>query len=188
MSACENILFIKCKSIDHKEKIVNILSNGIKLFESFIILEGTKLECYGTSSDVYIEYINVELFFDELLIKLTFTTYETPPLHFCKSISFHYNIDVQLLYFNEENNYSGKLCITNNKITCDQIFNYYQGLYENDKDRFWEEIEKSFEFIHINEKYEDYIKKNNFNLTSMDYSNLKRLFDQYLLLKNFERM
>jgi len=187
-SECENHLFIKFKTNDHREHIIAILSNGIKLFESFIILQGTKLECYGTSSDVYIEYIHIDIDIDPLIIKLEFTTYESAPLRFCKSISFHYNLDIHLIYFNEKNNYSGRFCIDSNRLIKDEIYSYYQGIYIHDRDRFWNEIE-----IHIQElkkeiTYETYIENINLSLSDMDTVNLKNVFNKYQLFKKFENL
>jgi hypothetical protein len=184
-SSCENIMFLKCLNEEHKENIMRILSEGVKLFESFIILQGTKIECYGTSSDVYIEYIQIDHNFSETIIKIDFTTYETAPLQFCKNLSHVYSLDIQLIYFNEINNYSGKFCVEKGKVNCNEILSYYQGLYIYIRDRFWTEIENSFQ---ENENYNVYIQRINICLYDMDTHYLKDLFDKYNLFKSFEKM
>lgn len=185
MTACENNLIMQCQSIEHKDHILLILSNGIYLFQSFIILNGTKLECYGTDSDIFLENVILDLHDDPIFISLYFYTHELPPLEFCKKISFEYNVNIELVYFNKENNYSGKVRIKDKRVCCNEIISYYQGLYTYEQDMFWENIEDSFEGEY---NWDLLYGKLNISILSMDLEKVKSLFNEHLLLKQFQNL
>ena len=183
---CDNNLFIYCPSVEHKENILQILSNGMYLFQSFVILHETSLECYGTYKDIYIDYITIDIDTDPCLISLLFRTDDFPPLQFCKKIAIDYNINVQLVYFNKENNYSGEFSVKDKVICCNQIKSYYQGLYIHENNLFWETIEESFEESQL--EFENYYQKMNIELNNMDKQFLKDLFDDFAIVKKFQKM
>ena len=186
MSPCENNLFIKCHSDDQKNALLNIISGGICLFQSFIRLDGTKLETYGTESDVYSEYITVDIDTD-LMISLLFHTHDLPPLEFCKKFAFNYIVNIQLVYYNEENNYSGELRIKDNRVCCNTIDSYYQGLYQFEQDRFWENIEESFQ-CYPSKTYEQYLSKINLRSDERDYKRLMDMFNKWSLFNCFQNL
>jgi len=200
-------LFIKCGSIEQKDYIINILSNGTFLFQSFINLENDEsnmspsdpnnnmspsdpnnnFENYGTAYDIYIDYTTIDIDIDDCMISILFYTHDRPPLEFCKKLSILYTLDIQMVYFNKENNYSGDFRVNNKKVTCDTIDSYYQGLYVYENNLFWETIQESFE--EINEtNFEMYIQKINIRLENMDKHYLKSLFDNYFIIKQFQKL
>jgi len=206
---CENNLYIECQNIEHKEKLIHILENGVYLFQSFIALQSSplnsnnnlnslnsnnnlnslnsnnKLYSYGTSSDIYIEYITVDIDFDPFILSLYFYTHDLPPLEFCKKLSIEYNVNIQLVYFNKNDNYSGNFSIKDKRISCNQIYSYYQGMYLFERDRFWEIIEESFL---DNSVFEIYLQKVNINLENMDFQKIKYMFDDFQLSNKFKNL
>jgi hypothetical protein len=187
MTACENNLFIQCHTVEQKDYFIHILSNGTHLFQSFIYLQGTKLECYGTASDVYIEYTTIDIDTDPCMLSLLFHTHDLPPLEFCKKLAIEYTVNIQLVYFNQENNYSGEFRMKDNRVSGNTIDSYYQGLYVFERDRFWENIPDSFEESETL-NYEEYLSKMNIRLENMDNQKVKDLYYQFLLEKQFENL
>lgn len=187
MTACENNLFIQCHTVEQKDYIIHILSNGTYLFQSFVPLEGSnsKLEMYGSSSDVYLEYVTVDMDTDPCMVSLLFYTHDLPPLEFCKRFAYNFTVNIQLVYFNEENNYSGEFRVKDNRVICNTIDSFYQGLYIFERDRFWENISDSFERA---KTFEELVFQTNIRLENKDTQRVKDLFYQYLLEKQFENL
>jgi hypothetical protein len=182
--ACENHLIVQFDSIEKKDYLFEKLNNGIKLFETFIPCSSTRMECYGTSSDVYIEYITVEIVCEKVL-KLVFHTHETPCIEFCKRFCALYNVNIQLMYLNEENNYSGKYFIHFNQIVKNEIFNYYQGLYMYDRDLFWENINGLFE-NNVSKNFMEFLKEKDLHILESDQRELKYRFDSVCMVNEFQ--
>jgi hypothetical protein len=182
MTACENVLFIHTDSNYKKEYFIGMLNESIVLFETFVTLNGSRYECYGTSSDVYIEYIDIKI--EDDVITLLFYTYDNPCIEFCKKFAAKYSISVQLTYYNEESGYSGKLDIYRNQVVRNERCSYWQGMYMYSF-KFWENIYRLFE----NEiDFMEMIKKNNLHILNEEFLQLKRKFDEYILCKGFEKM
>jgi hypothetical protein len=144
LTFCENRLYIDCGSFAKLEYIDGILQKeeNILFFESFIKPnehETTK-ETYGTDYDVYIEYTEIDV--DDLIISILLFTHETPCIEFCKRFGCKYSVDVQLVYYNPYSNVSGKFYIHNYQIILNETWNYHQGLYYTDKDRFWDFVKQ----------------------------------------------
>jgi hypothetical protein len=143
MTACENNFFVDCGSIVKRDYLLEFINNEVLLFKSFINLGPgeTLKEGYGTDSDVYLEYIEIAEIQNNVL-HLKFYTHDSPCIQFTKRFSAKYSVNVQLIYYNSELNFSGKLSIHNQQIVLDEIWKYHQGLYYTDKDRFWDSIEE----------------------------------------------
>ncbi len=180
---CENNLFVHVETDERKEYFMNILSNNIKLFESFVPLSQTKLECYGTSSDVYIEYIDIEFVMD--LICLKFYTYQTPCINFCKKLAARYNINIELVYYTEYNDSAGKLHIHRNQIVKNEMYSYFQGVYFNNKDNFWELV---YPYFTINSTFMEFILEKKLSITESDFNRLKYLYDEFLFCNDFNKI
>ena len=180
---CENNLFIHIETDERKDYIMNILSNNIKLFESFIPLSQTKLDCYGTSSDVYIEYIDIKLVTD--FIHLKFYTYLTPCLDFCKKLASIYNVNIELVYYNEYSDFSGKLHIHRNQIVKDERYSYLQGVYFNNKDNFWELV---YPYFTINSTFIEFVLEKKLSVTESDFKRLNCLYDEFLFCNDFNKI
>ena len=134
MTLCENKLFINCIDQQRTNGFMEILSSeNLHFFQSLIPLEPnqTKLEAYGTDSDVYTDYIDFHQEHNDFYI--TVYTHDTPCIQFCQRLSKRYSISVQLVYYNEELNFSGKF--QNEQL---HQWGFYEGLYLTDPDRFWE--------------------------------------------------
>jgi hypothetical protein len=144
-SYCENILFINCGTCTKKNYILEILNSGKYFFKTFIRLGEfeTNYDAYGTHSDVYIKRIDFLPDFDEIL-HFTFDTDITPCTFFCKRFAGKYSVDIQLIYYNEELNFSGKYCIHKYQVILNEYWTYYQGLYYTNPDIFWERIKETF--------------------------------------------
>ena len=200
-------LFIKCGSIEQKDYIIHILSNGTFLFESFINLNSSEnnnlglsdpnnnlersdnfiLENYGTAYDIYIDYTTIDIDLDPCMISILFYTHDRPPLEFCKKLAILYTVDIQMVYFNKENNYSGDFRVNNKKVIFDVIDSYYQGLYVHENNLFWETIQESFEEVEET-NFEMYVQKINIRLENMDKDYLKSLFDNHFIIKQFQNL
>ena len=180
-SECENNLFIHAETDERKDYFMNILNNSDRLFESFIPLSQTKLECYGTSSDVYIEFIEVEIVMD--LICLKFYTYQTPCIEFVKRLAGRYSLNIQLHYNNQEDDFSGEISIYRNQLIKDHRYSYFQGVYFNNRDSFWELVYKDF-----NESlsFMDFLLAKRLSLNENDFNKLKKLYDEFLFCSKFE--
>jgi len=183
--ACENNLFIQIDSLQTRMYFESILRESDVLFQSFVPLFGTKEECYGTGSDVYMEYILVDKLQD--ILKLVFYTHETPCIEFCKRLAAKYSVNIQLVYLNEENDYSGELQIYRNQITKNDQYSYYQGLYIHEPDDFWEDIEELFENLDYQNIMEVLTDKR-LILSENDFLELRSKFNEILLLKQFKKL
>ena len=183
--ACENELFIQIESLQTRLYFEKLLNESDVLFQSLIPLTSTKEESYGTGSDVYLEYVLIDKIQD--VLKLVFYTHETPCIEFCKRLTAKYSVNIQLFYLNEENDYSGELQIYRNQITKDDRYSYYQGLYIHEHDKFWEKIEE----LITNRSYNDLSEvmiETKIDVAQNDFLELKKLFDQILLLKQFSNL
>jgi hypothetical protein len=177
---CENCLFIYLDDGEKKDYFIRTLNTNDKLFEAFIPLFESKLECYGTSSDVYIEYIDVD--FLAHCISLTFYTYETPCIEFCKKLASRYNFNIELKYYNELADFAGKLQIYRNQIV-KECYGYLQGIYFNKKDKFWELIYSTF---NSKTTFIDFFLEKRLKLNEDDFNKLKQNYDEFLLCSQFK--
>ena len=180
MVECENVLFIYAK--EKNFFFTETLNNGIKLFESFIPLSQTKLECYGTSSDVYIEYIDTS-FLNDNVIKLRFYTYQTPCIEFVKKIAGRFNINVELFYYNEGGEFSGKIQIYRNQLVKNEKYSYWQGIYLNKRSEFWELIYPTFD---TKLSFMEFLLQKNIHTLETDFNKLKLLYDEFLFCNLFK--
>lgn len=181
-SECENNLFIHAETDERKEYFMNILNRSDKLFESFIPLSQTKLECYGTSSDVYIEYIEVKLVLDLIILK--FYTYQTPCIEFAKRLAGRYSLNVQLHYYNEESDFSGEVSIYRNQLMKEEHYSYLQGVYFNNRESFWQ---KAYEKFNESWAFMDFILAKGLSMNENDFNRLKRLYDEFLFCGYFNK-
>ena len=179
---CQNVLFIYTDSLEKKHFFMEKLKSQ-KLFETFIPLSQSKLECYGTSSDVYIEYVEVEYFLDNI-IKLTFYTYLTPCIDFSKKLASRYNVNVELIYYNQGDDFSGKIQIYRNQVVRDEKYSFWQGLYLNDTENFWINIYSTF---NIKLSFMEFILQRNLHILDRDFNKLNYLYDDFLLSNLFEK-
>ena len=180
MAFCENKLFIECKCYEKKEYFMEILnSDNILFFQSFITPGEyeTKLDAYGTESDVYTDKIDLHI--EGTLVYCTLYTLETPCGAFCKRLASKYSVNVQLVYFNIERNFSGKLCLYSHQVVLDEKWTYFQGLYFNDREYFWDHVGESFELF---ERFDDLQNE----IKCMEPTDYKRLREEYTV-HTFER-
>jgi hypothetical protein len=184
MTVCENNLFIQFDTIEKKEEFLSIIGNNQLLFQSFIELSGTKKECYGVDSDVYIEYITFDIS-EPNVINIVFYTYEYPCIPFCEKLSYKYSVHIQLLYFNEESDFSGKLEI--NKGIKNELYSYWQGVYILQYDLFWERLDDFFEKFPANSFF-DFLQKNKMIIYEKDVVELQHNFDKYNLINTFKNL
>ena len=184
--ACENNLFIHFDNLDKKNYFLNLFENSDKLFQTLIPLNGTKLECYGTDSDVYLEYITFDIC-DTNVISLVFFTNENPCIPFCKKVCGYYGVNIELVYFNEESNFSGKFCIHLQQITKNELYNYWQGLYILHTDLFWE-ITHLLLATNTSNSFMEFLQDKNLNLLQKDFMELKYKFDEMILFEQFKKL
>lgn len=140
MTVCENNIYIECPQ-NVKNQLLYILENNTLFFQAFIPCNNeSKLEYYGTESDVYIENILIE---DSDILYLTVYTYDNPCIPFCNKLAQLYNLNIQNVYYNSELDFSGKWQINCNQIIFNEGWNYIQGLYYTNLDLFWETVKES---------------------------------------------
>lgn len=172
---CENILFIHFDEPAKKDYFLETFTNSEKLFEGFINYFSTKLETYGTDSDVYNEYVEIEMCSDDM-VKLVFYTHKFPCIEFCRRFSWVYSLNTQLIYYNQEADFSGRFSMFRNQNTLDEKYNYLQGLYTLDNDRFWEEAKGFYNMnFHI-------------DIPASDRKRLRELVHYNQMINNFENL
>uniref|UniRef100_A0A6C0B0H1 YubB ferredoxin-like domain-containing protein n=1 Tax=viral metagenome TaxID=1070528 RepID=A0A6C0B0H1_9ZZZZ len=188
MCACENNLFIQFDTPEKKDYFLSILENveNQLLFQSFIPIFESKKETYGTDSDVYIEYITFDVS-DSDVINIIFYTNETPCIEFCKRVSAKYSVNIQLLYFCEENGYSGQIQIFHNQVVKNELYNYWQGMYVLQYDLFWERLQDFFESMDA-KNFMEFLQKNEMTIYQNDFSKLNYHFDEFKLLNQFKNL
>ena len=187
MVACENNLFIQVN--DKKDYFINIFENNTKLFESFIQCNGKMQEYYGTDSDVYLEYVIFENTTD--IINLIFYTHDTPCIEFCKRLAGKFSVNIQLYYYNEEHDFSGRFEIYQNQIVKNDFLSYWQGMYTYNYDIFWENINDLFKNERSEENFVNFmelLQNKKIHIFEKDFEQLKYQFDEFLLLKQFENL
>jgi len=188
MTACENNLFIQFNNSEIKDYFLKVFENvdNQLLFQSFIPLSGTKLECYGVDSDVYIEYIKFDIS-DSDVINIIFHTHENPCIEFCKRLAGRYSVNVQLIYYCEENNYSGQIQIYHNQLVKNELYSYWQGVYLFYYDLFWERLDNFFE-SYESKNFMELLQKNSMNIFEKDLNLLKFRFDEFNLMNQFKNL
>ena len=108
--SCENNLFIQTKSIEQKEYFLNILGNNQYFFQSFIL---------NYPEDILIDDVTFDITSSDDIINCIFNI-ETPCVEFCKRICGLHGLNVQLVYYNKESNYSGKFQIYRNQVVTNE--------------------------------------------------------------------
>ena len=173
MELCENNLFIHSHCAEKKNYILDKLNSGTMLFQSLVNFPNEK-------QDVFIEYVIFDLSEDDT-INLVFSTQENPCIEFCKRLAGLYNVNIQLIYYNQGKNYSGEFSIHLHQIVKNEQYGYWQGMYLYNNDLFWETIPSIFKEIRV---FQDL----NLNLSESDFIELKHQFDKYLLFKQFQAL
>jgi len=188
MSPCENNLFIQFDTPEKKDYFLKILedTNNVHLFQSFVPIFESKKESYGTDSDVYIEYVTFDIS-DSDVINIIFHTHESPCIEFCKRLAGKYSVNVQLAYFNQESNFSGKIDIFYNQLVKNEMYTYWQGLYILNYDLFWERLGEFFESVPA-KTFMEFLQKNNMIIYQNDFSKLNYHFDEYNLMNQFKNL
>ena len=188
MTVCENILFIQFDTPEKKDYFLGVFENieNNVFFQSFIPLTGTMVECYGTDSDVYIENVTFDIS-DNDIISILFYTHDNPCIPFCKKLCMYYNVKIQLVYFNEEQNFAGKINIDCNEIVKHESYNYWQGIYVLKDSVFWESVHELFEEIPA-KTFMEFLQKSNIHIIQKDFHELKNQFDTYNLLNQFKKL
>ena len=179
MGFCENIILVHSEPLKI-QYLLEILQNSPKslFFETFITLGNseTKKEGYGTDSDIYTEYIEIDIHPD--LLKFVIYTNDTPCIEFVKRFAMKYSLQIQMIYYNSEFNFSGKIVINNYQIILNEQWNYFQGLYFTDEDRFFNEIINSFEGY---TSFQTWCSDHPLNTCPEDYNKLQ----EHFLIYNF---
>jgi hypothetical protein len=178
---CENDLYIEVHTVEEFEKLLNLLGDAELLFQTFVPLTGTKKECYGTESDVYLEH-NFSEHYDNIL-HFTFYTHDTPCINFCTQLTQLYNVSIQLIYFNEKFDISGELNI-HHSVTKYTHYGYLQGVYIHKPDLFWGIIEFTFE----RSTFMEFLEKRKLHVFENDFKKLNTLFDKYIVFTSFEHL
>jgi hypothetical protein len=179
---CENELFIDALSLQTYNHLLELLGDGTFLFQTFIPLDGTRKETYGTDSDVCIEYIDIETY--DLIIHLHFYTHDTPCIQFCTQIAHTYNISVQLVYFNKKGNVSGELGVYCS-MTKYEHYNYIQGVYLHRTDDFWEFIHEYFVGATT---FMEFLTNSGLHVFESDLTKLQNMFNEFLMFGQFEKL
>jgi hypothetical protein len=182
MVECENVMFIEFDTTEKKEYFSQVFTESIKFFESFIPYFSTKLETYGTGSDVYIEYIEVEEITGSLL-KLTFHTHETPCIEFCRRFAWVHTLNVQLYYYNEEHDFAGRFSMFKNQNTLDQRTTFLNGMYRFEPDRFWNII---VDHLDTTIPFHEFMENHGITITGPDYEYLEARYNEVALINQFK--
>jgi len=167
--SCENNLFIQTKSIEQKEYFLNILGNNQYFFQSFIL---------NFSADILIDDVTFDITSSDDIINCIFNI-ETPCIEFCKRICGLHGLNVQLVYYNKESNYSGKFQIYRNQVVTNETITYWQGMYKYNYDLFWELLDELFE---------SRINLNDLHILEKDFSELNNKYQNFLLIQQFEKL
>jgi len=184
MVECENIMFIEFDNPEKKEYFSHVFTEAVKFFESFIPCVCSKLETYGTSSDVYTEYMEVEEP-TESLIKLTFHTHQTPCIEFCRRFAWAHTLNVQLYYYNEEYDFAGRFSMFKNQNTLDQRTTFLNGMYRFEPDRFWQEV---VNYLDTTIPYHEFLEKHGITISGLDCEYLEERYNEVALINQFKSL
>ena len=170
--------------------ILDLLSVGNTLFQSLIPLDGCKKECYGVSSDVCFDAVVYDIDLDETVISLVFATYETPCIVWATKVANRYNISVQLLFFNLDEDFSGKFSIHWHQIVINVRHSYWYGIYMYQEDLFWETIPDTLSLLDPKTvHFETYITAHGLNkMRYDDLSQLHKIFGEWAISSMFEKL
>ena len=165
----ENKIFLNCLD-GYKKAIID------KLFESEEIYLFKALTGFTFENDVFMEFVEIDLHFDNNIISLFFQTQQEPATNFCNIFAKKFEITIQNCYYSKELNVTGKFIVTGNRITLNIIYSYWLGLYMIFNDLFWENINSQFNFY---ESFECFVCLLQLNyMEPKDLGILRDLFDR----------
>lgn len=175
---CSNKIVIKGdRSVLHSIKeVMNLMEDTDGLFEKLVGM--TDWGC----PDVMVN--DCTFIFDDGLIQMTLDTEWVPPIDFCGKLSEKYGIEIHLEYFEVGVDISGAIDINCGKITSEQKYTYYHGLYLLDNEMFWEDVNNTISQMVQERKYH---KIDEF-VASLTFTNEKdrtTIDDMYEYVKNF---
>lgn len=102
-----------------------------------------------------------------------FDTAWSPPEKFCQMLSEMYQISVKITYDESGNDFSGHAQYTNGETDYEESWSYLEGLYNMDKDWFWNEMDSQIEcYIDDEVEVEEFLEGYGF-LSKDDFEELK---------------
>ena len=114
---------------------------------------------------------------------MRFYTYQTPCIEFVKKIAGRFNINVELFYYNEGGEFSGKIQIYRNQLVKNEKYSYWQGIYLNKRSEFWELIYPTFD---TKLSFMEFLLQKNIHTLETDFNKLKLLYDEFLFCNLFK--
>ena len=131
--------------VPHDEEYQRIKDNG-----DFIINPQDKF--YGTKWDISIMEANIHSI-NEDCITLAPSTAWSPPTAFCKKLSKKYGVKVRIEFEEPGIGFVGVEEYDNGEIIEELIYNdYLVGIYELQRDTFWDTIQDNLEYYKIEEE------------------------------------
>lgn len=129
---------------DHNENIVFRSLCGINPTVSKEEYESGKwydanIEYWGTKWDVSLD--DCQMTYEDDVILMSPNTAWSPPVNFCVKLSREYGVNVEIVYYEIGNDFSGRVRIDNGTIHEDIDGTYYEGLYKIDRELFWTEVQ-----------------------------------------------
>lgn len=183
---CENNVFIKFDSTEKKDYFLNALNDSFLFFESFIPFSETDyFSCYGSNTKVYTDDVIFDITYDHLTINCIFKT-DAPCIAFFIKLAARWSSNIQLIYYNDIEDYSGQFRIYRNQIVKNDCFSYWQGMYTYNFDLFWELLESFFEGRYMN--FEELLRTKRVQFSEKHFMEIKSEYDNHSLVHQFERM
>lgn len=99
----------------------------------------SNINYWGTKWDVSYEDCNFE--FGETSIAMSPNTAWSPPVNFCVNLAKMYNVSVDMFYSEPGCDFTGKTWIDKNGDKSEEDYSYLEGLYNLDREQFWNELE-----------------------------------------------
>lgn len=100
----------------------------------------------------------------------------SPPEGFCQMLSEMYQVSVKIVYDESGNDFSGHSQYTNGETDFKESWAYQEGLYNMDKDWFWNEVESTIEYCSEEEMDVDEFLEDYGFLTQTDLKELKEKY------------
>lgn len=150
-----------------------------KIKESGDFLLNPQTRFYGTKWDFDLREANLNQV-DETCITLAPSTAWSPPSEFCQRLSGKYNVHVNISYEEGGVGFVGEEEFEEGEMVGQVIYeDYYEGLYNLDKDTFWSQVDFECESIDEDTTQEEFLEKFSSYVSEEDLEEIKKFYNEY---------
>lgn len=179
---CENYITIEPIKKDGLKNLIKTIKNGTDEYLFARIFGDVKdyRETFGTKWDVEMSEADIngymgeldELWEDDSFLTINIHTAWSPCLGFSQKLSEKYGLSITHQYFEGGNDFSGEFSFRNGEVIEEQEYNFLEGLYKLDNERFYGEAMYQAE---CTETIEEFLEKFLF----VDVSTIEKLEEIY---------